>query len=84
MNTHDEERMKKLLRQTLPPVKGKAGPGRDLWPGALRRLDAESAAPAFSGWAWLNGAWFDGALLAGLVGLIALFPAAIPLFLYYL
>jgi len=45
----------------------------------LRRLDARAAAPASPGWAW-----FDGALLAGLVGLIAIFPAAIPLFLYYL
>jgi hypothetical protein len=45
----------------------------------LRRLDAEPAAPAFSGWAI-----FDGALLAGLVGLGVLFPASIPVFLYYL
>ncbi len=76
MNTHDEEHMKKLLRQSLPPVKGDAGPGRDLWPDVLRRLDTETAS---SGWAW-----FDGALLAGLVGLVAIFPTAIPVFLYYL
>jgi len=79
MNTHDEERMKKLLRQSLPPVKDEAGPGRDLWPDVLRRLDAGADAPAISGWAW-----FDGALLAGLVGLVAIFPSAIPVFLYYL
>jgi hypothetical protein len=84
MNTHYEERMKKLLRQSLPPVKGDAGPERDLWPAMLRRLDAGTTARALSGWAWLNGAWFDGALLAGLVGLIASFPTAIPVFLYYL
>ena len=64
MNAHDEDDLK---------------PGRDLWPDLLRRLDAEPAAPAFSGWAI-----FDGALLAGLVGLAAFFPAAIPVFLYYL
>jgi hypothetical protein len=81
MNEHDEERMKKLLRQALPPVKNDAGPGRDLWPEVLRRLDAETAS---SGWAWLNGAWFDGALLAGLVTFAALFPASIPVFLYWL
>jgi hypothetical protein len=28
--------------------------------------------------------WFDWALLAGLVGLAAFFPASIPVFLYYL
>jgi hypothetical protein len=79
MNTHDEERMKKLLRQALQPVAGDAGPKRDLWPEVLRRLDARVAAPASPGWAW-----FDGALLAGLVGLAAIFPTAIPVFLYYL
>jgi hypothetical protein len=83
MNAHDEERMKNLLRQALPPVEGDAGPGRDLWPDVLRRLDANSVVPATlsgaRGWAW-----FDGALLAGLVGLVAIFPSAIPVFLYYL
>jgi hypothetical protein len=79
MNTHDEDGVKHLLRQALHPVEGDAGPGRDLWPAMLRRLDAESAAPAFSGWAV-----FDGALLAGLVGVAAIFPASIPVFLYYL
>ena len=71
--------MKKLLQQALPPVEGDAGPGRDLWPAMLRRLDANSAAPAFFNWAW-----FDGALAAGLVGLAVFFPASIPVFLYYL
>ena len=79
MNAHDEDGVNNLLRQALPPVEGDAGLGRDLWPAMLRRLDAEPAAPAFSGWAV-----FDGALLAGLVGLAALFPASIPVFLYYL
>jgi hypothetical protein len=79
MNEHDEDSMKKLLRQALPPVNSNAGPERDLWPGVLLRLDARVAAPASPGWAW-----FDGALLAGLVGLAAIFPTAIPVFLYYL
>jgi hypothetical protein len=79
MNAHDENGVKNLLRQALPPVEGDAGPERDLWPAMLRRLDAEPAAPAFSGWVV-----FDGALLAGLVGLGFLFPASIPVFLYYL
>jgi hypothetical protein len=81
MNTHDEERMKNLLRQSLPPVEADAGPERDLWPEMLRRLDVETAS---SGWAGFSIPWFDGALLAGLVGLVAIFPSAIPVFLYYL
>jgi hypothetical protein len=83
MNAHDQDhqqtRMKKLLHEALPPVAGDAGPGRDLWPEVLRRLDARVSAPASPGWVW-----FDGALLAGLVGLVAIFPTAIPVFLYYM
>ncbi len=83
MNAYDEERMKKLLQQALPPVAGDAGPERDLWPAMLRRLEAKLAAkPAAPGSpAWV---WFDGALAAGLVGLAAYFPTAIPVLLYYL
>jgi len=83
MNTHDEERMKKLLRQALPPVNSDAGPGRDLWPDVLRRLDVRSNA-ASPGWAWFNSAWFDGALAVGLVGFAAFLPASLPVFLYYM
>ena len=79
MNELDRERMKKLLRQSLPPVKSDAGPERDLWPDVLRRMDARDATPTLSGWAW-----FDGALAVGLVALAVLFPASVPLFLYYL
>jgi hypothetical protein len=81
MNAHDEDGLKKLLRQAVPPVESESGTERDLWPAMLRRLDANSAA---SGWARFNCAWFDGALLAGLVGLAALVPASIPVFLYCL
>ncbi len=74
MNAHDEDRMKKLLRQALPPVEGEPEPGRDLWPAVLKRLDATPAALP----------WFDWALVAGLVALVAFFPASIPVLLYYL
>jgi hypothetical protein len=74
MNAHDQERMRKLLQQALPPVDRERGPGRDLWPGLLRRLDARAVTPH----------WFDWALLAGLVGLATIFPASIPVLLYYL
>ena len=79
MNAHDEDRMKQLLKQALPPVDGDAEPRPDLWPTMLRRLDAKSAVPPL-----LRVAWFDWALLAGLVGLGAFLPASIPVLLYYL
>ena len=72
MNGNDQDRMKKLLRRALPPVEGE--PSRDLWPAVLKRLDVAPTRPP----------WFDWALMGGLVGLGAFFPAAIPLFLYYL
>jgi len=79
MNTNDQDRMKKLLQQALPPIdgdpdSGRDDSGRDLWPAVLKRLDARPAMPP----------WFDWALLAGLVGAAALFPTAIPVLLYYL
>jgi hypothetical protein len=74
MNADDQNRLKKLLQQSLTPVPDEAEPRRDLWPAMLRRMDAKPAMPP----------WFDWALLAGLVGLAGFFPAAIPVFLYYL
>lgn len=74
METNRENRMKELLQQALPPVNTEAEPARDLWPLLLRRLDAHPAAPT----------WFAWALIAGLLALAALFPTAIPVFLYYL
>ncbi len=79
MNEDDQNRMKKLLQQALPPVKGDSEPRGDLWPAMLRRLDARPVASASSVWIW-----FDGALAAGLVALIAFSPASIPVILYYL
>ncbi len=81
MNENDQDRMKKLLKQALPPLKSDSEPRTDLWPAMLRRLDARPAAPA---WAGFNSAWFDGALAAGLVALVAFSPASIPVILYYL
>ncbi|MGA2675048.1 MAG: hypothetical protein ABSE99_17675 [Terracidiphilus sp.] len=77
MNENDRNRMKELLQKALPPMEGE--PERDLWPAMLRRLDASSAAPRI-----INRTWLDWALLAGLVAYAALFPASIPVFLYYL
>ena len=79
MNVHDEdnpemERMKKLLRQSVPPLGAGDEPERGLWPAMLHRLDRKPAATP----------WFDWALLAGLVGAVVVFPSAIPVLLYYL
>ena len=70
----DEERLKALLRQAFPPTLPTAEPRRDLWPAVLERVRAAPGAPP----------WFDWALLGGLIALAALFPAVIPVFLYYL
>ncbi len=74
MNGNDYDRMKRMLKQALPPIEGEPEPERDLWPGMLRRLDEGPVAVP----------WFDWALLGGLVGMAALFPPWIPLLLYYL
>ena len=72
MNADNEDRMKQLLKQALPPV-FEAEPSRDLWPELLRRLDARPAAPP----------WFDWALAGGLVAFAAFIPTSIPVILYY-
>jgi hypothetical protein len=84
MNERDRDQMKKLLKDALPPVDADSVPAHDLWPAMLRRLDEESEVLVTAGQAGFNWAWFDGALAAGLVLLVASFPASIPLLLYYL
>jgi len=78
MKENDQARLKNLLQQALPPIaSGTAGepePGRDLWPAVLKRLDAPPA----------RVPWFDWALIAGIAGAAVLFPATIPVLLYYL
>jgi hypothetical protein len=77
MNAHDEDHIKQLLKQAVPPIEDDAEPERDLWPAMLRRLDGKPTPLHLV-------PWFDWALLAGLVGLAAFFPASIPVLLYYL
>jgi hypothetical protein len=76
MTTHDEEHIKRLLKQSLPPIstQPRADPDRDLWPAMLRRLEQGSVAVP----------WFDWALLAAVVVWLAVFPSAIPVLLYHL
>jgi hypothetical protein len=78
MNPNEQDRMKALLQQAVPPVDADAEPARDLWPAVLQQLDRRHPQR--------RSRWFllDCALLAGLVGMAAVFPAAIPVLLYYL
>lgn len=76
MNEHDQERIEKLLKETLQPVSGRAGAElqRDLWPAMLKRLEARPA----------QVPWFDWALLAAVAACLLFFPRAIPVLLYHL
>lgn len=74
MNASEEDRMKQLLRQALPPIGAQAGPERDLWPAMLRKFDERPA----------RVPWFDWVLAGGLAAFVAAFPAAVPLLLYNL
>jgi len=78
MNETEVKRLKNLLKDALPRVEaggeGEAEAGRDLWPAVLERLDAPPT----------RVPWFDWALLAAIAAFIAIFPAWIPVLLYYL
>jgi hypothetical protein len=73
MNPDQENRIRQLLKQALPPVP-EISPGPDLWPAMRGRLDTRPAPPP----------WFDWALAGGLAVFAAVFPSMIPVFLYYL
>jgi len=83
MKKQDEDRIKQILREALPPVDSASEPSRDLWPAVLRRIDAEPGSE-LSRLEPGRQNWFDWALLAGLVVFAVSFPATIPVFLYYL
>lgn len=80
MKNNKDERMRRLLKEAVRPVGTNAEPGRDLWPRVLRRLDERGAEPKLL----RLPAWFDAILLTGLAAFVALFPASIPLLVYYL
>jgi hypothetical protein len=72
MNNKEDEKIQKLLKQAMPPIKRELE--RDLWPQMLRRLEQRATAVP----------WFDWALLA-LLALGFLFaPSTIPVLLYHL
>lgn len=74
----ETERMKQLLRESMPPVGANTEPDRDLWPAMLRRMEEPTARLAAS------VPWFDWALAGGLVAFAAIAPRTIPVILYYL
>jgi hypothetical protein len=89
MNQAEQQRIAKLLKQSLPPVTGKGAQlSRDLWPAMLQRLQQPAPARWFERaqfkQAWFNQAWFDWALGAAAVTWLAFFPSAIPVLLYHL
>ena len=73
-----EEQIKQMLREALPPLGADAEPDHDLWPATLRRMDEQSSRGAGS------VPWFDWALAGGLVAFTAIAPRTIPVILYYL
>jgi len=80
MKTHEHDRIRELLRHSLPPVADGPQPVHDLWPDLQRRLREPSpiapARPKIS--------WFDWALAGGVAIVAVAFPASIPVLLYYL
>lgn len=67
------DRMRKTLREALPPVR-QPELRRDLWPEMLRRLQEKPA----------RIPWFDWALLAASIVAAYFFPALIPALFYHL
>jgi hypothetical protein len=76
VNEQDQQRIKRLLRESMPPITGQGGVElrRDLWLAMLKRLEARP----------FKVPWFDWALLAAVAALLVFFPAAIPVLLYHL
>jgi hypothetical protein len=70
-----EQRLERLMRQALPRVPDDAELGRDLWPAMLRKLEEHRK---------VHIPWFDWVLAGGLAAVLAVFPAWIPVLLYYL
>ncbi len=67
MNEPDYQKLRSLLRATLPPI-GEREPRVDLWPLMLRRLDRQPA----------SAPWFDFVLAGVAAVALITFPQVIP------
>lgn len=74
------ESMEQLLRDAIPPIETSPQPRHDLWPAMQTRLNAQPPLAA----KLRSVPWFDWALAAGLAVFALVFPAAVPMLLYYL
>ncbi len=72
MNEHNDERIRRLLREAVPPLQDPEL-ARDLWPAMLRRLDERP----------IRASWFDWALIAAVLVWFFVFPEGIPALLYH-
>lgn len=73
MNERDDEKLRALLKRTIPPTTD-AQLERDLWPAILRRIEERS----------IRVPWVDWALGALLIALLLFFPEVISFLLYQL
>jgi hypothetical protein len=83
MNTRETDRLKMLLQTALPPTRDADPerdpvPERDLWPEIRQRIAGDAPSPSHA------IPWFDWVLAGGVAVVAVAFPAAVPLFLYYL
>jgi hypothetical protein len=70
-----DRRLEQLLQRAVPRIQDDAGLDRDLWPAMLRKLEEHRK---------VRVPWFDWVLAGGLAAVLAMFPAWIPMLLYYL
>jgi hypothetical protein len=72
MNTATDRELQEFLRSNMPSVT--TALRRDLWPAMLRHIEERPR----------RVTWIDWALAATVVGLLLLFPKAIPVLMYHL
>jgi len=72
MNNKEEDKLRTLLKQAMPPLEHDLQ--RDLWPQMLRRLELRANTVP----------WFDWALAVLLLIGLLLSPHSIPVLLYHL
>jgi len=73
MNEREQEEIKRLVKEFVPPMRD-TELQRDLWPAMLKRMEQPP----------VHVPWWDWALLAGVALLFCLFPGMIPALLYHL